>query len=68
MLHDWDKPECKQLVLRFAKVTPATRRLLIHNVSLNDKLDGPLPIAIYSAALYVETEGRPDSAKEYQYC
>ena len=40
-------------------------RLLIHDVFLNDALDGPLPIALYSAALFTLTEGRAYSAAEY---
>ena len=39
--------------------------MLIHDVFLNDELDGPLPIALYSAALFRLTEGRAYSAGEY---
>ena len=67
VLHDWDEPECQQLVQRCADALPAAGRLLIHDVFLNDALDGPLPIAIYSAALFLVTEGRAYSAKEYRH-
>ena len=33
---------------------------------LNDTMDGPLPIALYSAALFSVTEGRAYSAAEYR--
>jgi len=33
---------------------------------LNDELDGPLPIALYSAALCTLTEGRAYSQAEYR--
>ena len=33
---------------------------------LNDALDGPLPMALYSAALFCLTEGRAYSAAEYR--
>ena len=66
ILHDWDVPECRTLVARCAAALPAGGRLLIHDVFLNDNLDGPLPIALYSAALFTLTEGRAYSAAEYR--
>jgi predicted O-methyltransferase YrrM len=66
ILHDWDTPECAQLVKRCAAALPSGGgRLLIHDVFLNDELDGPLPIALYSAALFSITEGRAYSGAEY---
>lgn len=67
ILHDWDEPECQLLVNRCAAALPAAGRLLIHDVFLNDELDGPLPIALYSAALFTVTQGRAYSAKEYRH-
>jgi SAM-dependent methyltransferase len=66
VLHDWDVPECRALVHRCADALPAGGRLLIHDVFLNDALDGPLPVALYSAALFSLTEGRAYSAAEYR--
>jgi hypothetical protein len=66
VLHDWDVPECRTLVQRCAAALPAGGRLLIHDVFLNDALDGPLPLALYSAALFTQTEGRAYSAAEYR--
>ncbi len=66
VLHDWDVPECRALVRRCAAALPPSGRLLIHDVFLNDALDGPLPIALYSAALFSLTEGRAYSAAEYR--
>jgi precorrin-6B methylase 2 len=65
VLHDWDVPECRALIARCAATLPPGGRLLIHDVFLNDALDGPLPIALYSAALFCLTEGRVYSAAEY---
>jgi SAM-dependent methyltransferase len=65
VLHDWDSNECRSLIARCAAVLPRGGRLLIHDVFLNDALDGPLPIALYSAALFCLTEGRAYSAGEY---
>ncbi len=66
ILHDWDVPECRQLVSRCAAALPPGGRLLIHDAYLNDDLDGPLPIALYSAGLFAITEGRAYSAREYR--
>lgn len=66
ILHDWDVPECEQLVAKCAKALPPGGRLLVHDVFLNDNLDGPLPIALYSASLFSLTEGRAYSGAEYK--
>lgn len=66
VLHDWDVPECRALVGRCASALPAGGRLLVHDVFLNDALDGPLPVALYSASLFRLTEGRAYSAGEYR--
>jgi predicted O-methyltransferase YrrM len=66
ILHDWDVPECRSLVNRCADALPGGGRLLIHDVFLDDDLGGPLPVALYSAALFSLTEGRAYSAAEYR--
>lgn len=66
ILHDWDVPECRHLVQRCAAALKPGGRLLIHDVFLNDALDGPLPIALYSASLFSLTEGRAYSAADYR--
>lgn len=66
ILHDWDTPECDLLISRCANALPAGGRVLIHDVFLNDALDGPLPIALYSASLFSFTEGRAYSGAEYR--
>ncbi len=65
ILHDWDVAECQTLIHRCAASLNPGGRLIIHDVLLNDELDGPLPIALYSAALFTFTEGRAYSALEY---
>ena len=66
VLHDWDIPECRDLVQRSANALRPNGRLLIHDVLLNDALDGPLAIACYSALLFTLTEGRAYSAAEFR--
>ncbi len=66
ILHDWDVPECRTLLGRLAAALPADGRLMIHDVFLDDSLDGPLAVALYSASLFSLTEGRAYSAAEYR--
>jgi SAM-dependent methyltransferase len=66
ILHDWDEPECLRLLQRCAEGLPPGGRLLIHDVFLDDDLGGPLPVALYSAALFSVTEGRAYSIAEYR--
>jgi predicted O-methyltransferase YrrM len=66
ILHDWDIPDCRTLVQRSADALAPGGQVLIHDVFLNDALDGPLPVALYSAALFSLTEGRAYSAAEYR--
>jgi hypothetical protein len=66
VLHDWDVPECRTLLKRCAVALPSGGRVLIHDVFLNDDLGGPLPVALYSTALFTLTEGRAYSAGEYR--
>jgi SAM-dependent methyltransferase len=66
ILHDWDVPECRRLIARAAAALAPGGTLLIHDVFLDDDLGGPLPVALYSAALFAVTEGRAYSAAEYR--
>lgn len=65
VLHDWDVPQCRALVKRLAHALPAHGRLVVHDVFLNDALDGPLPVALYSADLFLLTEGCAYSQLDY---
>ena len=40
--------------------------MLIHDVFLNDEMNGPLPVSLYSAALFSVTQGRAYSSAEYR--
>jgi hypothetical protein len=66
VLHDWDVPQCRALLRRLADALYRPGQVLVQDVFLNDALDGPLPIALYSAALFSMTEGRAYSAAEYR--
>jgi len=66
ILHDWDVAECEALLKRAVGALAPGGRIVIHDVFLDDALDGPLPISLYSAALFTLTEGRAYSAAEYR--
>ncbi|MCA9036339.1 MAG: methyltransferase domain-containing protein [Planctomycetaceae bacterium] len=66
ILHDWDIPDCRALINRCAAALNPGGKLIIHDVLLNDDLDGPLSIALYSASLFSFTEGRAYSLAEYK--
>ena len=63
ILHDWDKPQCEELVGRCANAPAPGGRLVIHAVFLGDDLGGPLPLALYSASLFSFSEGTPTARK-----
>ena len=65
ILHDWDIPENIKILKRCSSALESGDKLLIHDVFLNDELDGPLETALYSASLFTLTEGRAYSIKEY---
>jgi len=66
VLHDWDVPECQALLDRLVVSLPSGGRVLIHDALLNDNLDGPLGVALFSAMLFTITEGRNYSTAEYR--
>ena len=66
VLHDWDVEDCRALVLRAAGSVSSGGSVLIHDVFLNDAMDGPLPVALYSALLFALSEGRAYSGAEYR--
>ena len=65
ILHDWDVAECRHMVGHCAAALRPDGQIVIHDAFLNDALDGPLPLALYSAALFSLTEGRLYSAAEH---
>jgi predicted O-methyltransferase YrrM len=66
VLHDWDIPDCRRLIERAAGAVGVGGQVLVHDVFLNDAMDGPLPVALYSALLFSLSEGRAYSAAEYR--
>lgn len=66
VLHDWNEETCMDILTRCHRALKPGGRLFIHDVYLNDAMDGPLNVALYSAALFSLTEGRAYSSAEYR--
>ncbi len=66
VLHDWAEEQCEEILRRCAEGLPRGGRLVVHDVFLDDDHGGPLPVALYSAALFSVTEGRAYSVAEYR--
>lgn len=65
VLHDWGIEKCRRLVDKSAAALNSGGTLLLHDALLDDKLSGPLHVAMYSVVLFFLTEGRAYSEAEY---
>jgi 2-polyprenyl-3-methyl-5-hydroxy-6-metoxy-1,4-benzoquinol methylase len=65
VLHDWDVPEMRALLVKAAETLPVGGLLIIHDAFINDDKTGPHPVAEYSALLMNITQGKCYSAAEY---
>ena len=67
LFHDWPTETCEMLAQRFAAAIRPGGELWVHDVFLNDELDGPLAATDYSAQLFWGTKGRCYSRKQYRH-
>ena len=58
VLHDWDEPTVRSLLVKSAAALPSGGLVIIHDAFLNKEKTGPLHVAEYSALLMNITEGR----------
>jgi SAM-dependent methyltransferase len=58
VLHDWDVTKVAKLLAKSWEALEPGGTLIIHDAHLNEKKDGPLPVAEYSVILMHSTEGR----------
>lgn len=65
VLHDWGVDEVEGLLQKAVNCLPAGGLILIHEAFLNNKKDGPLPVAEYSAMLMHITQGKCYAPFEY---
>jgi len=64
VLHDWDEPECLALLSKSSRSLAPGGRIVVHDMFLDDRRDGPLWAAEYSALLVTVTQGRLYSVGE----
>ncbi|MCX6855040.1 MAG: methyltransferase [Verrucomicrobia bacterium] len=65
VLHDWDVPEMRALLVKAAETLTTGGLLIIHDAFINDDKTGPHPVAEYSALLMNITQGKCYSPAEY---
>lgn len=65
VLHDWDLPEMRALLVKAAETLPAGGLLIIHDAFIRDDKTGPHAVAEYSALLMNITQGKCYSPAEY---
>jgi predicted O-methyltransferase YrrM len=64
VLHDWDEPQCRELLAKSVGCLPPGGRIVIHDMLLDDDKAGPLWAAEYSVLLAGVTQGRLYAARE----
>jgi predicted O-methyltransferase YrrM len=64
VLHDWDEPVVRQLIVKSFAALPPGGLVVIHDAFLNPAKDGPLHVAEYSVLLMHSSEGRCYSTRE----
>jgi len=65
VLHDWDLPEVRALLIKAAGTLSAGGLLVIHDAFIRDDKTGPMAVAEYSALLMNITQGKCYSPAEY---
>jgi hypothetical protein len=66
VLHDWDEPVVRQLIVKSFDALPPGGLVVIHDAFLNAAKDGPLHVAEYSVLLMHSSEGRCYSTREME--
>ena len=66
VLHDWDEPVVRQLLVKSFEALPPGGLIVIHDAFLNAAKNGPLHVAEYSVLLMHSCEGRCYSTGEME--
>ena len=66
VLHDWDEPTVLQLIQKSFAALRGGGLLVIHDMHIDARKRGPLPVAAYSALLMTITEGKCYSVAEIE--
>ncbi len=64
ILHNWDADDCRFLLRRAFESLPAGGYVLIHEMLLNDRKDGPLPVACFSVNMLLFEQGKQYTPRE----
>ncbi len=64
VFHDWPQAQCQALARKAFDALPSGGQVLLHEMLLDEGLDGPLPAAAYSMMMLVATPGRQLSGTE----
>jgi len=66
VLHDWDEPVVRKLLVTSFAALPPGGLIVIHDAFLNAAKNGPLHVAEYSVLLMHSSEGRCYSTREME--
>ena len=66
VLHDWDEPVVRRLLVKSFAALPPGGLIVIHDAFLNAAKNGPLHVAEYSVLLMHSSEGRCYSTREME--
>ena len=65
ILHDWDEAKNRTLLRRSFEALPSGGAVVISELLVNDEKTGPVPAALMSLNMLIETEGRNYTPTEY---
>jgi hypothetical protein len=65
VLHDWDEPHNRELLVKCFRALPAGGMIVISELFVDDDKTGPLDAALMSMNMLVGTHGRNYTAREY---
>lgn len=65
ILHDWDEAKNRALLSRSFEALPSGGAVVISELLVNDEKTGPVPAALMSLNMLIETEGRNYTPAEY---
>jgi 3-hydroxy-5-methyl-1-naphthoate 3-O-methyltransferase len=66
ILHDWSEAKDRELLRKCYDALPAGGTIIICELLVNDEKSGPVPAALMSLNMLIETEGRNYTAAEYR--
>jgi hypothetical protein len=66
ILHDWSEEKGRELLRKCYAALPAGGTLIICELLVNDEKSGPVPAALMSLNMLIETEGRNYTPAEYR--